>query len=100
MNNLKRSNIKNSRYFYFDDIIKVENFYFDNILLDEKSCENILVHYIWYKTLIGAKPLRIRFHKVEFMMELDIYLALNGGEKYDFISSRIRYLTEMYIFFS
>ena len=42
MNNLKRINIKNSRYFYFDDVIKVENFYFDNISLDEKSFDTKL----------------------------------------------------------
>ena len=36
-------------------------YYFDNILLDQKSYENILVYDISYKSLIGAKPLRIRF---------------------------------------
>ena len=29
--------------YYFDDIIKLENFDFDNILFNEKSYENILV---------------------------------------------------------
>ena len=43
----------------------MEDFDSDNILLDEKSQENILIYDISYKTLIGAKPLRIRFHKID-----------------------------------
>ena len=31
----------------------------------KKSCEFILIYKISYKTLIGAKPLRIRFNKVD-----------------------------------
>ena len=61
---LKEIDIKNRTCYYFDDIIKIVNFDFDNILLDEKPYDNILVYDISYKTLIGAKPLRIRFEKV------------------------------------
>ena len=32
-----------------------------NILLDEKSCENVLVYNISYKTFMDGKPLRIKF---------------------------------------
>ena len=46
---------------YFNDVIKVKNFDFGNMLLDENSYGNILVHDILYKTLIGAKPLCIMF---------------------------------------
>ena len=34
---LKEIDIKNCTYYYFDDIIKIENFHFDDILLNEKS---------------------------------------------------------------
>ena len=51
--------------YYFDDIRKTEDFEFDNILIDRKPYKNILVNIISYKSLIGAKPLRIRFNKVE-----------------------------------
>ena len=44
--------------FYFDDIIKTEDFDFANILLDKKSFKNILVSGISHYTLIGAKQLR------------------------------------------
>ena len=54
---------------------------FNNILLDEKSFKNkyekILIYDISYKTFMGAKPMRIRFDKlngfIKIMMELDIY---------------------------
>ena len=47
----------------FDDIIKLEDLDLDNILIYEKSHENILICDILYKTLFDAKPLRIRFNK-------------------------------------
>ena len=50
---------------YFDEIIKYEDFDFDSILLDEKSYENILIYDISYKSLIGSKPLHIRFDKID-----------------------------------
>ena len=42
--------------YYFDDIIKIEDFNLDNILIDEKSYKNVLVYNISYRTLIDAKP--------------------------------------------
>ena len=35
MNNSKEINMKNRTCYYFDDIVKIEAFDFDNILLDE-----------------------------------------------------------------
>ena len=37
----------------------------DNILTDGKSYKNILVYNISCKTLIDAKPLQIRFNKID-----------------------------------
>ena len=56
--------------------------------MNEKSYENILVYDISYKTLIGAKLLRIRFEKINgFIRVYDQtrYLVLFGPEKYDTI---------------
>ena len=54
---------------YFDDVVKVGNFDFNNFLFDEKSNENsylnILIHDIWYKDFMGAKPLHVRPDKVD-----------------------------------
>ena len=43
---LKEINIKNCTCYYFDDVIKIEDFNFDNIFIDERSYENILVYNI------------------------------------------------------
>ena len=45
-------------------MIQVEDFDFDNILLDEKSYKNILIYDILYNTLTDVKPVCIRFDKV------------------------------------
>ena len=90
-NELKEIDIKNRTCYYFDDIIKIEDFYLDNILIDEKSYENILVYNISYKTLIDTKPLRIRFDKIDgFIRAYDgtRYLVSFGVEKYDFINKQ------------
>ena len=49
----KETDIKNGKWCYFDEIIKIENFDFDNILIDEKPYKNILVYDISYKNLFG-----------------------------------------------
>ena len=41
---LKKIDIKNGTCYYFNDIIKIQDFDFNNILLDEKSSENILIY--------------------------------------------------------
>ena len=53
---LKETDVKNRTCYYFDDIIRIEDFDLDNTLLDEKPYENILVYDISYKSLIGKKP--------------------------------------------
>ena len=95
---LKEIDIKNRTCYYSYDIMQVGDFDFDNILLDEKSFEdsyeNILTYVISYKTFIGAKPLRIRFDKIDGFIKIydgTRYLVLFGPERYD-IYDRIRYL--------
>ena len=78
----------------FRYIIKIEDFDLDNILIDEKSYEFILVCNISYKSLIDYKPLRIRFSRIEGSIR--VYdgtrcLVLSGSEKYDSIYKKIRY---------
>ena len=45
MNNLKEINIKNLTCSFFDDIVKIEDFDFDNILLDENNTK-----IVWLRT--------------------------------------------------
>ena len=91
---LKEIDIKNRTYYYCNDIIKIEGFDLDNILIDEKSYENILVYNISYKILIDSKPLGIRFDKIDgFIRVYDgtRFLVLFGSKKYDSIYNRVRY---------
>ena len=71
-------------YFWlFDDTIKFEDFNIDNILINKKSYEIVLVYNISYKTLIGFKPWYIRFDKIDgFIRVYDgtRYLLLFGAE--------------------
>ena len=52
-NEFKRVRNKNRTCYYFDDIIKLEYFVLNNIVIDGKSHENILIYDISYKALIG-----------------------------------------------
>ena len=54
-----------------------------------------MVYKISYKTLIGAKPLHIRFDKIDGFIRVydgNRYFALFVAEKFDFIQNKIRYL--------
>ena len=65
---LKETDIKNHTCYYFDDIMIIGGFCFDNILLEEKSyknlSENILIYDISYKTFMCPKLLHIKFDKI------------------------------------
>ena len=56
--------------------IRFEDFDFDNILIDEKSYENVLIYNISQRTLIGPTPLRIRFDKI------DGFIRVCNGTRY------------------
>ena len=64
-NEFRKVRIKNCACYYFHDIIKLEDFDLDNILIDEKSNKNILIYDISYKSLIGPNALQIRFDKID-----------------------------------
>ena len=50
-NKVKDINIKSRAYYFFNDIIDIENFDPNNIKISEKSCKNILIYYIGYVTV-------------------------------------------------
>ena len=56
--------IKNRTCYYFDDIIKIEDFNFDNILIDYKTYEKIFV-FVLIENSDWFKSLRIRFDIVK-----------------------------------
>ena len=55
-NEFKKVYIKNRTCFYFDDIIKLDDFDIDNFCHWWKNTRNNLIYDISYKTLIGSKP--------------------------------------------
>ena len=90
-NEFKEVRIKNRTCYYFDDIFKLEDL--DNILIDEKSHENIFIYNISYKTLIDPKPLHIRLDQIDGFIRIyngTTYLTLFGSEEYEAIYNRIR----------
>ena len=52
---LKEIDIKNRACFYFDDIIRIENIDFDNVLSDKKSYEKNL--HIFIRNIYGCKTI-------------------------------------------
>ena len=63
--------LKNRTCYYFDEIMRVKDIDFSDILLDQKSYktyENILLYDISYKTFMGVKPIAY----MDLLMELDI----------------------------
>ena len=52
-NEFKKVRIKNCTCYYFIDKIKLEDVDIDNMFIEEKPHENILIYDISYKNLIG-----------------------------------------------
>ena len=58
-NNVEDINIKNHTYYFFDDIINIEDFDPNNFKIDEKLYKNILIYYIAYVTIKDSKDVNI-----------------------------------------
>ena len=50
-NKVKDINIINSTYYFFNDIINIENFDPNDITIDKKSYKIIIIYYIGYVTI-------------------------------------------------
>ena len=105
---VKDINIKNQTYYFFYDIIYIENFDPKNIKIDEKSYKNILIYYIEYVTIkkdlknVSVNPLYIIFGKIngyfedingdKYLMLLSTNESKEKIKKYEELSIKIRYL--------
>ena len=58
-NKVKDIDIKNWIYYFLGDIINIKNFYSNNIEIDEKSDNNILISYSEYVTIKDSKYVKI-----------------------------------------
>ena len=70
---------------FFDDIVTTEDFDFDNILLDEKSYENLTFQKKWMFSKKADGLIR--------GYDNTKYLVFYGSGKHDAIYNRIRYFT-------
>ena len=106
----KDIDVKNRTYYFFDDIINTKIFDPNNIEINEKSFENILIYYTGYVTIKDYKylkinsvnPLYLFFSKVnEYFQEINknkylMLLSANESKekikKYEEFWSKIRNL--------
>ena len=58
-NKVKDIDTKNRTYYFFNDIINIENFDLNNIKIDERSYKNILIYYIGCVTIKKLKYVKI-----------------------------------------
>ena len=78
---VKDINIKNRTYYFFNDIIRIENFDVNNIKIDEKLYKNILIYYIRYVTIkkdqniYSVNPLYFGFNKMN-----GCFKGINGNK--------------------
>ena len=76
----------------------MDDFDLNNILVDQKPYENILVYNIPHKFLTDSKSFQIIFDKIDgFIRVYDEtrYLVLFRSEKYDSIHHSIRHLVSV-----
>ena len=85
MGNIKEKNIKNRTYYFFNDMISIENFNPNLLRIDKKSYKNIDIYYIGYITIknIGDYE-RINSVYLLYLIigEVDGYIEGNNGNKF------------------
>ena len=95
-NEFKKIDIKSRVCYYFDDTINDTEINFKNISLDKKSYENTSVSNILYKTPASAKPLPVRFSKIDgFIISFDgeiKHLVLLDYKFFNKICDKIQFL--------
>ena len=77
-NELKETDIENRTCYYFDNIMRAWDIDIDTdlsgLLLDEKlykeKNKNILIYDISYETSAGAKPLHLKYHKINGFIKI------------------------------
>ena len=83
-NKIKDTDIKNCTYYFFNDIIDIENFNPNNTKIDEKSYKNILIYNIGYVTIKEY---------VKIYSENCLYLIFRNVNEYFEEVNKSKYLT-------
>ena len=84
MRNIKEINIKNGSYYFFDDMINIEDFDSNLLKIDKKSYKNINIYYIGYITMEDSDYLKIKSGNPLYMImsEVNGYFEEKNGSKY------------------
>ena len=75
MGNIKKINIKNQTYYFFNDMINIKDFDPNLLKIDKKSYKNIDICYIGYSTVKDS-------YYVKIISKADGYIKEKSGSKY------------------
>ena len=89
MGSIKQINIKNRPYYFFDDVINIENFDSNLLKTDKKSYKSTDIHYIGYITMKDFEYVNIHsVNPVYFIAgEVNGYIEESNGNKYFIFAS-------------
>ena len=102
MGKVKKLNIKNQTYYYFNDIINIKDFHSNLLRIDKKRYKDINIYYIGYitvkkigdcKNINSVNPLYLMIHSATgYFKEKygEKYLILDSAEKYEEVFSGIK----------
>ena len=101
---LKEINVKNRVFYYFDDIIKIEDFHLDNILVDENRMQ--ILQFITFRKKVQLilslciLGLIKQMNLLEFLTKLDIQFYLEVKNMIPFTTDQLfyKYKKQYYIY--
>ena len=79
--------IKNRTYYFFNDIVNINNFDPNNIKIDENSYTNTLIYYIRYVTIKDSKYVKINSVNPLYLIftEVNVYFEEINENKYSWL---------------
>ena len=83
MGNIKEINIKNQTYYFFDDMINIDDFDSNSLKTDKKSYKNINIHYFGYITMKDSNYVKIKTVNSLYLIinEVDGYMKEKNRNK-------------------
>ena len=80
----RKIDIKNRTYYFFNDIVNINNFDPNNIKIDENSYTNTLIYYIRYVTIKDSKYVKINSVNPLYLIftEVNVYFEEINENKY------------------
>ena len=79
-NKFKDISIKNHTYYFFNNIINIKKFDPNNIKVDEKSYENILIYYTGCVTIKDSKYVKINSVNPLYLISSKVNGYFNGNK--------------------